>query len=359
MPRLFVANLHFEQQIAGDRQDLPLALRQRAAEQACGWLAVAQPADLIWCPRPVKSEFWESMSQFGLPMATGVSEMADVPHGLELTPWGWSSAAERFGQTVKAHCQRPPMDAIRRANSRRFSFEFESKWNVGLEGAVGITSAKDLERALSGLSADQRWVLKAEFGAAARQRIVCTGPAPDATAAGWIRKRLAAGEWLAFEPWVERICEAGLQWTVPRGGVPVFEGVTELLNDDSGQYRGSRFGLEPARIEAWQPAIDVAQRAVGEIQQSGYFGPVGVDAMRYRDVDRVERIRPLQDINARWTMGRLALGWRRVMPSGVWRHGSVEEFEARLKSNPAMIRTSPQTIGNARAQTATWLEPAP
>ncbi|OYW15327.1 MAG: hypothetical protein B7Z55_15100, partial [Planctomycetales bacterium 12-60-4] len=51
--------------------------------------------------------------------------------------------------------------------------------------------------------------------------------------------------------------------------------------------------------------------AGNELQAAGYFGPVGIDAMWYRDANGKLACRPLQDINARWTMGRLALGWRR------------------------------------------------
>jgi len=184
------------------------------------------------------------------------------------------------------------------------------------------------------------------------------GPHLSATSAGWIRKRIALGEWLCFEPWVERIGEAGLQWTVPQSGPPVLAGVTELLTDSLGQYRGSVFGLDDAALAGWQPAIDASQRAVEEIQALGYFGPVGIDAMRYRDANGDERIRALQDINARWTMGRLALGWQRIMPRGIWRHGAVDEFGERFCAVPQVVRTSPETVGDRPARVATWLEAA-
>jgi hypothetical protein len=43
---------------------------------------------------------------------------------------------------------------------------------------------------------------------------------------------------------------------------------------------------------------------------------------RYRDPAGHERLRPLQDLNARFTMGRLTLAWRDWLPagwSGAWR----------------------------------------
>lgn len=357
MPRLFVTNLHFEQQIAGDRQTLPVELEQRTADLSASWLAIADPGDAIWCPRPIAESFWRAMAAQGLPLVQGQSDAAAVPGGLELVPWGWSGAAERFARSVGARCHAPPAFAVATANSRRFAFELEQQWGMGLARAAAVSTISELDDALRTIGPDERWVLKAEFSAAARQRIVCTGRTPDATSAGWIRKRLAAGAWLIFEPWVERVAEAGVQWTIPRNGPPVLEGVTELLTDATGQYCGSVFGLGAPAWDRWGEVVDVTRRAAVEIQQLGYFGPLGIDAMCYRDAEDCVRLRPLQDINARWTMGRLALGWRRVIDAGVWRHGTPDEFAERHRANLNIIRTSPETVGDRPARIVTWLEP--
>jgi hypothetical protein len=155
---------------------------------------------------------------------------------------------------------------------------------------------------------------------------------------------------------VERIDEAGLQWTVPKTGAPILEGVTTLLTDVLGQYEGSVFGLTGEALARWESAIESTRRAVEELAQLGYFGPVGIDALRYRDANGDERIRALQDINARWTMGRLALGWQRIMTHGTWRHGTIAEFRERGQIVNGIVRTSPETVGNRAARLATWIE---
>jgi hypothetical protein len=69
--------------------------------------------------------------------------------------------------------------------------------------------------------------------------------------------------------------------------------------------------------------VDFEMRVAGTLQRLGYFGPLGIDAMRYRDDTGEIRLRPLQDLNARCTMGRLALGFARLLPSnwcGSWLH---------------------------------------
>jgi hypothetical protein len=103
--------------------------------------------------------------------------------------------------------------------------------------------------------------------------------------------------------------------------------------------------------------VQVSERVVRELQRMGYFGPVGIDAARYRNQDGTEFARPLQDINARWTMGCLSLGWSRLASSGTWRHGTPQQFEqAVLKKPQQCLATSPETIGDRVVQHRTWLE---
>lgn len=357
MPRLFFANPQFEQQLVSDRQTLPVPLAQRAAELAACWLPVCSDGDSLWCPDAIPQTFWDHIESVGLPRVRPVSRTSDVLQQAQFQPWGWSPAVRRFAQQSGASIEAPAHDAVVRANSRRFSLELEHRWNCGLPRATPIRSQLDLESALRTVATGERWVLKAEFGSAARERIVCHGHLLSAAQTRWIGKRLAAGDWLCFEPWVERVEEAGLQWTIPTSGPPRLVGLTLLLTDLYGQYRGSRFGLTAESIARWQPAINVARQAVAEIQKLGYFGPVGIDAMRYHDLDGNEQMRPLQDINARWTMGRLALGWQQIMPRGTWRHGTPDEFAARRQRQPGVIPTSPDYFGHRPASLATWLEP--
>ena len=130
--------------------------------------------------------------------------------------------------------------------------------------------------------------------------------------------------------------------------------------DRRGQYAGSWFLFDrdqlPLDDAMWSGAIDVALRAASHLQSFGYFGPLGIDAMSYRDFEGELRIRPLQDLNARWTMGRLSLDLRRIAQSakyGLWQHGPVESFRDDIPFEVnRVISTSPRQVAEQRCQHA-------
>src|SRR5690606_5718121 len=90
-----------------------------------------------------------------------------------------------------------------------------------------------------------------------------------------------------------------------------FLGVTPLFTRPNGSYLGNGFVDDPNLLTTWREAIETGREVAAEVAAEGYFGPLGIDAMRHRTDDGEIRVRALQDLNARYTMGRLALGLRR------------------------------------------------
>jgi hypothetical protein len=163
------------------------------------------------------------------------------------------------------------------------------------------------------------WVVKANFGMSARERILEHGSEITPNAVQWVQKQLAHGP-VYFEPWVERIEEVAFQFTIPATGDPILEGITPLLTDSLGTYCGSRLSGESCQFatpDELSTVVPIVARGAQRVQQLGYFGPLGIDAMLYETPEGQRRWRPLQDINARWTMGRLALGLKRIVPKSM------------------------------------------
>ena len=340
MSRLWFGNFDFEAELCG--RTTSGTPRQADAVRdsllsAC-WIPHLHPGDQIWLSHPWPTEFLEQLtatSGIAIDSKTICLHPSQISQNAtrELAPWGWSEAAQLWAIRNGLRATSPPLSVVRRGNSRSFSVECEERWQCGLVGTRICHSLDDVQSALAKINAAQgdrdrqlpSWVIKAEFSHAARERILGTGREPSSEQVAWLKKRIGRDHCVAVEPWVERVAEVGVQWDIPQIGEPRCLGITPLWTDARGGYRGSgvtRPSVEPAN--EWRTAITMGYRVAEHLQSEGYFGPLGIDAMRYRTADG-ERIRPLQDINARWTMGRMALSWgnRILQPSeqGVWVHG--------------------------------------
>jgi hypothetical protein len=449
MPRVFLPNFDFEHQLAErSRSDFGEAVRQINAELASVWLASAEPGDAVWSPagKPVfiEDDTWsecsvapshirwvnETTGWLGSSAASPqlVADSPSFRHGDELCPWGWSEQAMTWGQRRGLICHAPPIEVVCEVNSRRFSFELETTWGVGLDGAALVQSLDHLRDLLAdSVRFPCGWIIKALLGMSGRERLVGRGAELMPSMLGWLRQRLVRDGAVILEPWLDRIAEAGLQWDIPRHGEPVFVGVVPMIEppNSSGGYFGSRIDphesslspgggegrgegqvslgvaceqclgslaphprpLSPSGGEGssshdgimsanavWSDAVDVTSRVAQEVQRRGYFGPLGIDAMLYRDDDGQTRLRPIQDVNARYTMGRLALGWRRFLKPnefGSWLHlnwivrepaTARERIAAARQSLPDGVRvlwTSPVQIGDRVPRKQTVLLAAP
>lgn len=331
MPRLFLGNFEFEHRLAAPGRQLPAKLQRLNAELATSWLAIADDGDFLWTPEPIDPKFFDEATTNGLPRVLPIASLQDVPAGVECIPWGWTDDIRKLCDSHGWIRNDPPDHAVRAANSRRLSSELEQEWRVGLPFSGEATSLDQIERYIALHDNDSRWVIKAEFGMSGRERLLGTG-VPQGADRSWIEKRLQANGIVFFEPWVSKISEVGIQIDIPREGDPRLLEVVPMIADERGQYSGSHL---PAvvkeqthivlRPSEWGLAIDIALQAARRIQDLGYFGPLGIDAMQFQDENGQRHVRPLQDINARYTMGRLSLGFRKLLNKYVaaeWLHGS-------------------------------------
>ena len=109
-------------------------------------------------------------------------------------------------------------------------------------------------------------------------------------------------------------------------------GYTGLINDAKGQFQANTAApnfaraLPPAVLACFREQPDASAllrrsfnalvtRLEAELKSAEYRGPVGVDAFVYREPDGRCRLKPVVEINPRYTMGRLTLElMKRVAP---------------------------------------------
>jgi hypothetical protein len=339
MGRAFWGNFDFEYELSGSSA---AQLRPGVASaMSSAWLAVAGPDDLILIEPPERGAPWsvKDLPDFA---ANGIAlprlcAPADARRALtargrgnlpclleegayELVPWGCGPRAARLAKELKMRYEAPPIEVVRQVNSRVFRCELERELNVADPRMATARSMEELEAILKAFTGG--WILKANHGMAGREAVRGRGPRLGAAAGGWARRRLRATGAIVVEPWLEIIAEAGLQYEIPRTGAPWLRGIAPQLTA-GGTYRGSRLDDESQTHAEWAGAAETGLRVAARLQQLGYFGPLGIDSCLYRAPDGQARLRALQDLNARHTMGRLALGWRRLLPTtwcGAWLH---------------------------------------
>jgi len=347
MPVIHFPNLTFEQELEGTQGALPAKLQQLTQELAVLTGIRAAPGDVVLVEpsgRPQAAGLPDCLVNaryLTLPELREVLAVADgetSPGAWQFAPWGWSASAVRLLQQLRLPQSAPDMQAIRRVNTREFAAEFDVMVSadadrIELPFSRLCDSEQQVLAALQELTTSEsdRWVIKSNLSHAARNRLLGQGLRLSHEQSRWLSRRLQNSARVCVEPWVRRLRECGLQWTVEEqaGQLRVtFDGAAEMLTDATGQYRGSLIGgpgsdtvaglgTDTGTSSWWQPAIDHGRRVATAAGKLGFRGPVGIDCMLLQHAGR-QWLRPAHDINGRQTMGRLALSLARWLPEGFY-----------------------------------------
>jgi hypothetical protein len=238
------------------------------------------------------------------------------------TPWGWTQDAIRTGEAVGSIVRPITIDIVARVNSKLWSFEVEKELGVSLRGSAACSSVEELEHAvkLACPAGEDKWVIKSPFGFAARDRVLGRGPTLDGPQATWSKRRLSKGESLIFQPWLDVIREYGVVMEIAADGEQSILGISDLQTNGAGTPTGYMLGRPPSpnRVRELET---VARFVARRLFDEGYHGPVGIDALEHTG-----GLHPLLEINARYTMGFVAVAverelkpsepqfWRRTAP---------------------------------------------
>ena len=220
-----------------------------------------------------------------------------------------------WGATARVSGGGPGLSVVRKVHDKRYSHALEVALGCALEGSRVVGSVADLEAAVAQLPTD--WVLKHPMGTSGRDRMLGRRGALSDSARGWARRKFSQGWTLLLEPWVADRVDFSLHYDIAEDGTVHYRGACLLVPDRGGVYRGNRVSDE-ARFETARPWVE---RALGSVAADGYHGPIGIDGFLCGD----GRLRPIVELNARYTFGRMALAlreWTAGLPF-VWWHPQV------------------------------------
>ncbi len=314
MAILFIPNFDFEHQLTsrGNYQS-NAQLKRINQELVWIWLCLMKEGDSILTESLPDSSFLDLLHQQGITVPKLVQSV-DEAIFKDIIPWGWSEQVELLDRSESIH---PSIETVKKINSRSYSHQIEEEWHLGLKGAIQFEKLETLENHLK-IRDNQSgsWIIKSEFAMSGRERINGDGLELNESQINWINKRIRSGQKLFFEPRVHPVKEAGIQFNIPQHGNIILEGVVPLLSTSNGGYQGSLISHSTEDHADWEKAIEYGFQVAEIIQKEGYWGPLGIDAMIYENNNQEQFLRPVQDINGRWTMGRCALEFRKFLNEG-------------------------------------------
>jgi len=307
--RLWYMNADFETELAhpaGKYRRLPSfdVLNQRLA------------AHLLWLARPGDALLLEQSWSESLQSEARRREVelilnarAEHQESRVFTPWGWTPSAAATGERAGAIVRPVPFSTVARVNSKLWSHALEAELGIALQGSAVAHTFEELRVAVSRACplAGDKWVIKSPFGFAARERVLGRGPLIDEPQGRWAQRRLSRGESLIVQPWLEVRREYGVSILIEEDGRCAIQGISDLQTNGAGTGTGYILGRPPSphRVAELE---SIALVVGGRLFKEGYFGPAGIDALEHAG-----GLHPLLEINARYTMGFVALAVERSL----------------------------------------------
>ena len=346
--------------------------------------------DVVVVPERPSVTFLQLLKSAGLPVPELVEwdvESESSPKALQrrftgMRPWGWSpDSVAAFSPLATQLPETAPTPAqiwtedYRRLYSKSWSAAWlaeildelrareadqsESDW-LADSTVVGVSCQKagQAQEVLGTAFANgwSRVVIKAAFGTAGGQRAVvehspqiADGELPS-NQQRWLARTLQEAGSVVVEPWLDRVMDLSAQYEVDERGAIKLLGITRFLTDDRGRFQGVFVHNMMAGLDAEVKRLLYGngrdsrrlQRLFTHLGESlvarlpsDFCGPVGVDALIYRDTAGSLRLKPVVEVNPRYTMGRVGLALsKRVLAArtALWRIVRLKDvIEAGLK----------------------------
>jgi len=166
-------------------------------------------------------------------------------------------------------------------------------------------------------------VCKAPFGTAAHgNRCIRANDEIDGPLLDWLNSVWSTQDELLIEPWLDRIFDFSVQLE-RRDHQTKVVALTRMINNARGQFRGivtNGFckGLKPELVRFLMERVEgrpriyhlyenvLTPRLEAALEAAQFEGPLGIDAFVYRTPAGELRLKPIVELNPRFTMGRVA-----------------------------------------------------
>lgn len=355
-PSLFVFNPFAEARIALGKAFTPVKTQLELARDLQGIPQfLCREDDIVLVEQRPTVEFLSTIKQAGFALPEFVTDtvaLAGRKLG-RLRPWAWAPdsmellsplfpnvtaekrtpeqrfnhrTARLYSKSWSAEFLRDALSSWRSSSLKSATATPQSDW-LCTEAEAGI-AANTIQSALAAVKSirergHHKVVVKQALGVAGGNAIRLLEPEILESHHRWIENSLSAGREVVVEPWLERVLDFSVQLEMTEHGLKLC-GFTGLLNDSKGQFQANwaeshHHKRIPGRVAVCFPEWPdisgrmlalygaIFRRLEGAFQEAEYIGPAGIDAFVYRAADGRCRLKPVVEINPRYTMGRLTV----------------------------------------------------
>jgi len=301
--------------------------------------------DIVLTNQKPSVEFLSRIKSAGFPLpefieSKNVGDLKNRKLG-SLRPWAWGPDSFELLKPIFAS-----VTGEKRADEKRFNPEIaqlysktwsanflrqiissklrEHDWLCG-ENEIGVT-VNSVEEALAAITkirarGHHKIVLKEAFGVAGSNAMRLFEPEVLPTQLRWLENKIAHKCELVVEPWLERELDFSAQLEMTAHGLKLC-GYTGLHCDARGQFvanfaESHHHKRIPAKIVSlFTEPKDISNQLLEfhgevftaleiELRKIDFTGPIGIDAFVYRTENGTVKLKPIVEINPRYTMGRV------------------------------------------------------
>ncbi len=306
MPHLHIANTFFEHELSKKNfQSLKEGFHNHPIFLQLQYLPFlyASPEDCILLTHAPPLGFLDNLRRQGIRPPTQWYIFSDRIPFMQVNSWGMSRLVETWAQEHQLKYSLPAYELIQEMNSKAFSYSFGEQLPLSQLLYTHEHFVEWVEK-VKGPK-----VLKTCYGLSGQGHFHLSSDESTAKAHAFAKAEWQQNRPILAEPWVKRILDFSTQWYVTKKEIE-YCGATICENDKFGRYLGTRVGDEKELFQHYLPFLEIQKERCLQILMTmvakGFFGHAGIDAMVY-ELDAKIQLHPLVEINARKTMGWVAL----------------------------------------------------
>lgn len=298
---LFYLNALFDLQLGG----FPFRnLKQSSAEMSVLFGLMGSAEDRVLLDIEIPPEYLEYIHSAGLSFAEPFHN-GDCS-SFQAVSWGWNeNSLKRITQTG-AEVKCPDLSIIRRCNSRAFCHEINCKYGSGVPGSRYCQSIDDFSSALNSLKDSFPLVIKPAFGGSGYGFRRLASHVSVNSISDQLMPLIEHGG-AVVEPWCSRLYDLSTSVYIESDGSISSYRYQRFLANRHGAFYAILLSPEDPVLDKYSPVMEKhVKPAVEELISAGYFGPAGFDSFVYTDSNGIEKVAPVIEINARFSMSDIA-----------------------------------------------------